>query len=256
MSLAERVIIVTGGTSGIGAGCTRHLAGLGAKVVAASNQPVEGAALEAELRDAGLEARYCEVDITNEASVRELVDQTVAWYGGLNALHCNAGAWAPGKVTDFDDAIWNKLMGVNVRGTFLTCKHAIPVMERGGGGTVVITTSVAAHVGFPQHAVYCASKAALEALIRCLATDHAGVVRAVGVSPGTIDTPMLAASCAGWDKPVDELYAEVAQKIPVRRLGRPDDIAKAVAFLLSDDAGYINGTVLTLDGGTLALPPW
>ena len=78
----------------------------------------------------------------------------------------------------------------------------------------------------------------------------------VGVRPGTIDTPMLAASCDGWDKPVAEIYAEVEQKIPVRRLGQPADVAKAIAFLLSDDASYINATSLILDGGTLALPPW
>jgi NAD(P)-dependent dehydrogenase (short-subunit alcohol dehydrogenase family) len=78
----------------------------------------------------------------------------------------------------------------------------------------------------------------------------------VGLSPGTIDTPMLAASCAGWDKPIEELYADVEKRIPVRRLGRPSDIAKAAAFLLSDDAAYVNGTILVLDGGTTALPPW
>jgi NAD(P)-dependent dehydrogenase (short-subunit alcohol dehydrogenase family) len=86
--------------------------------------------------------------------------------------------------------------------------------------------------------------------------DHAGVVRVVGVCPGTIDTPMLAASCAGWDRPVAELYADVARRIPVRRLGQPEDIARAAAFLLSDAAAYVNGTSLVLDGGTLALPPW
>jgi len=99
-------------------------------------------------------------------------------------------------------------------------------------------------------------KGALESLIRCLATDHAGKVRVVGICPGTIDTPMLAATCEGWDKPVEELYAEVAKKIPVRRLGQPIDIAKTAAFLLSDDSEYINATSIVLDGGTMALPPW
>jgi NAD(P)-dependent dehydrogenase (short-subunit alcohol dehydrogenase family) len=86
--------------------------------------------------------------------------------------------------------------------------------------------------------------------------DHAGKVRVCGICPGTIETPMLAASCEGWDKPVAELYAEVARRIPVRRLGQPQDIAQAAAFLLSDEAEYINGTSLVLDGGTMALPPW
>ena len=172
-------------------------------------------------------------------------------------MHCNAGVWGKGLVTDFTEADWNKLMGVNVKGAFLTAKHTIPVMEKNeAGGVFLATTSVAAQIGVPAHALYCASKAALEALIRCLATDHAGRIRAVGISPGTIDTPMLAASCEGWDAPVEELYAEVEKKIPVRRLGQPEDIARAAAFLLSDDAAYVNGTVLTLDGGTMALPPW
>jgi 3-oxoacyl-[acyl-carrier protein] reductase len=81
-------------------------------------------------------------------------------------------------------------------------------------------------------------------------------VRFVAVSPGTIDTPMLAKSCEGWDKPKEELYAEVAKKIPVQRMGTPDDVARAVAFLVSEDAGFINGSVVHLEGGTLALPPW
>lgn len=261
MAVEGMVILVTGGTSGIGEGVVRHLAGQGAKVICASNQQADGEALERELRDAGGDVRFVSVDIADEASVQRTVTAAAEAYGGLDAVHCNAGVWAQGKITDFDDAIWNKVMGVNVRGTFLTAKHAIPVLEQrreraGRMGVLLITTSVAVHVGFPQHAVYCASKAALDATIRCLATDHAGKVRVVGISPGTIDTPMLAATCAGWDKPVEELFAEVAEKIPVRRLGQPADIAKAAAFLLSDDADYINGTTLTLDGGTLGLPPW
>ena len=148
------------------------------------------------------------------------------------------------------------LMGVNVKSVFWTAKHVIPVMEQQGQGVFLITTSVAAFIGFPAHALYCASKGALESLIRCLAVDHAGKVRVVGICPGTIDTPMLAASCEGWDKPVAELYADVARRIPVRRLGQPIDIAQTAAFLLSDDASYINGTSIVLDGGTMGLPPW
>ncbi len=252
-----KVIIVTGGTSGIGAACVRHFAGLGANVVAASIQREEGEVLARELRDAGHEALFAYCDVSDEESVRTLVAATVEAHGRIDAVHANAGVWGKGRVTDFTEADWNKVMGVNVRGAFWTAKHSIPVMEKNGrGGVFLITTSVAAQVGFPAHALYCASKAALEAMIRCLAVDHAGKVRAVGISPGTIDTPMLAATCEGWDAPVEELYAEVEKKIPVRRLGQPEDIAKAAAFLLSDDADYVNGTILTLDGGTMALPPW
>ena len=256
MSLANKVILVTGGTSGIGEACSRHFASLGARVVAVSNQEERGTALEKELRDGGHEARFFFADVVREESVRAMIAFALECYGRIDGVLSSAGVWGQGKVTEFDDAAWDKIMGVNVKSVFWTAKHVMPVMERQGQGVFLITTSVAAFIGFPQHALYCASKGALESLVRCLATDHAGKVRVVGLCPGTIDTPMLAATCAGWDKPVAELYAEVARRIPVRRLGQPIDVARAAAFLLSDEAGYINATSIVLDGGTLALPPW
>ncbi len=256
MNLQDKVIIVTGGTSGIGEACSRHFSELGAKVVIASNQAEPGAALESELEGQGRQVRFIETDVSVEDDVKNLVEETLEAFGRIDCLHSNAGVWREGTVKDFAEDDWQAIMGVNVKGNFLLLKHVVPVMEKQGQGVVLITTSVAAFVGFPAHALYCASKAALEALIRCLATDHAGVIRVVGVCPGTVDTPMLRASCAGWDTPVDELFAEVAQKIPVRRLGEPEDVAKVAAFLLSDDAGYINGSSVMLEGGTMALPPW
>lgn len=253
----DKVILVTGGTSGIGAACSRHFASCGAKVVLASNQQAEGEALQAELREAGSEALFVHTDVSDEVSVQNLVQQAKDHFGHLDGVHCNAGVWRKGKVTEFNAADWNFVMGVNVQGVLWTAKYAIPVLEENeGGGVFLITTSVAAFIGFPEHVIYCASKAALESIVKCLAVDHAGKVRVAAVCPGTIDTPMLAATCAGWDKPVEELYAEVAQKVPVRRLGQPIDIARAAAFLLSDEASYINATSLILDGGTMALPPW
>lgn len=256
MALKDKVILVTGGTSGIGEGCVRHFAALGARVVIASNQQDRGDALESELRAAGHAVLFVFADVSREDSVQALVARAVAHFGRIDGVHCNAGVWAKGTATEFDEAVWEKVMGVNVKSVFWTAKHVVPVMKAQGKGVILITTSVAAHIGFPAHALYCASKAALEAVVRCLAVDHAGVVRVVGISPGTIDTPMLAATCAGWDKPVAELYADVASRIPVRRLGQPLDIARTAAFLLSDDAEYINGTTIVLDGGTMALPPW
>jgi NAD(P)-dependent dehydrogenase (short-subunit alcohol dehydrogenase family) len=257
MNLTDKVIIVTGGTSGIGVACARHFAACGAHVVLASNQQNEGDALQKELRENGAKVLFVHTDVSQESSVQNLVQEAQKYFGRIDGVHCNAGVWRKGGVTDFNEADWNFVMGVNVKGVLWTAKHAIPVMEKNdGGGVFLITTSVAAFIGFPEHVIYCASKAALEAIVRCLAVDHAGKIRVAAVCPGTIDTPMLAATCAGWDKPVEELYAEVAQKIPVRRLGKPEDIARAAAFLLSDEASYVNATSLILDGGTMALPPW
>lgn len=253
--LQGKTIVVTGGTSGIGEACSREFIRQGANVVMASIQDSQGAALERELEETDRAMFVC-CDVSREEEVQHLFQQTIARFGRVDGLHCNAGAWAKGTVEEFDDAIWDKVMGVNVRGALWTLKHGIAAMRNTGGGVVLITTSVASRIGFPQHAVYCASKAALEAIIRCMTTDHAGEIRVVGISPGTIRTPMLAATCEGWDQPVEELYGEVAGRIPVRRLGEPEDVARAAAFLMSDDAAYINGTIVTLDGGTMALPPW
>ncbi len=254
--LNGKVIVVTGGTSGIGEACVRYFHECGARVVAASIQTEEGERLAAEL---GEDVKFVYTNVTDEGSVKAMAEAAVDAFGRIDGVHCNAGVWAKGLVTDFTDADWEKVMGVNVKGALWTAKHTIPLMEKtaeGGKGVFLMTTSVASQIGFPAHALYCASKAAMEALVRCLATDHAGKIRAVGISPGTIDTPMLAATCEGWDAPVEELYAEVEKKIPVRRLGQPIDIAKTAAFLMSGDSEYINGTIVTLDGGTMALPPW
>jgi len=256
MSLKDKVIIVTGGTSGIGEACSKHFAAQGAKVVAASIQHDEGNALANAEQAEGRYLKFVYADVTDEASVAALVARTLELHGRIDALVSNAGVLKMGPIAEFDEAMWNAVMGVNVKGNLWLAKHVAPVMEKQGSGVLCITTSVAAFVGFPNHTLYCASKAALEALIRSLAVELAGYARVVGVCPGTIDTPMLASSCDGWDKSVAEIYAEVEQKIPVRRLGTPLDMAKAIAFLISDDAGYINATALIMDGGTLALPPW
>lgn len=255
--LTNRVILVTGGTSGIGLASTELFARSGAKVVAMSIQDEEGKSLAERLASEGHPCAFHYGDVSQEADVKAAVDLAIEKFGRLDAVFANAGVLRTQKITEITLDDFYALVNVNLLGVILVCKHAIPVMERQRKGVICITTSVAADIGFPEHAVYGASKAGLVALIRSLTTDHSpNGVRFVGVSPGTIDTPMLAASCAGFDKPKDELYAEVARKIPVQRMGQPIDVARAVAFLISDDAEFINGSIVHLEGGTLALPPW
>lgn len=255
--LKERVILVTGGTSGIGEACTELFARSGAKVLTMSIQEEAGEALAGKLSAEGHQCLFHFGDVSKEEDVKAAVQMAVERFGRLDAVHANAGVLRNQKITEITLDDFHLMINVNLLGAVLVAKHTVPVMERQGKGVICFTTSVAADIGFPGHAVYCASKAALVALIRSLTTDHSpNGVRFVGVSPGTIDTPMLAASCEGFDKPKDELYAEVAKKIPVQRMGQPMDVARAVAFLLSDDAGFIGGSVVHLEGGTLALPPW
>lgn len=255
--LKDKVILVTGGTSGIGEACTELFARHAAKVVTMSIQPEEGKSLAERLDGERLSCVFHYGDVSRESDVKAAVDLAVATFGRLDCVHANAGLLRNQKITDLTLDDFYAMVNVNLLGPALLAKHAVPIMERQGKGVICITTSVAAEIGFPGHAIYCATKAGLVALIRCLATDHSPKgVRVVGVSPGTIDTPMLAASCAGWSKPKEEIYAEVAKKIPVQRMGQPIDVARAVAFLLSDDAGFIDGSVVHLEGGTLCLPPW
>jgi NAD(P)-dependent dehydrogenase (short-subunit alcohol dehydrogenase family) len=242
MSVRDKVLIVTGGTSGIGEGCSRHFASLGARVVIASNQAEPGASLERELRGAGHAATFVFTDVANEESVQALVRRTVELHGRVDGIHCNAGVWAQGKVTDFDDTVWSRVMNVNVKSVFWTAKHAVPVMERQGRGVIVITTSVAAFVGFPSHALYCASKAALDMLVRVAAVEWAPGVRVNAVAPGVTDTAMLgpAPRDRGW-------LAGVAGRTALGRLGTPDDVAAAVDAVHSLD--WLTGEVVTCDGG-------
>ena len=255
--LSGQTILVTGGTSGIGKASAELFSRCGAKVVTMSIQDEAGRALAEQLSGEGHDCVFHYGDVSQEKDVKAAIDLAVEQFGRLDAVYANAGVLRNQKITDLTLDDFHLLINVNLLGPVLICKHAIPVMERQGKGCICFTTSVAADIGFPGHATYAASKAAVVALMRSLTTDHSPQgVRFVAVSPGTIDTPMLAASCAGWDQPKDVLYAEVAKKIPVQRLGRPIDVARAVAFLLSDDAGFINGSVVQLEGGTLALPPW
>ncbi len=257
MHLNDKVILVTGGTSGIGEACTELFARHGAKVVAMSIQQEAGEALARRLSDEGHTCLFHYGDTSREPDMKAAVELAVARFGRLDAVHANAGVLKNQKITDITLDDFHTLINVNLLGPVLVAKHAIPVMERQGKGVICFTTSVAADIGFPSHAVYGASKAAVVALMRSLTTDHSPRgVRFVAVSPGTIDTPMLAASCAGFDKPKDQLYAEVAKKIPVQRMGRPEDVAHVVGFLFTDEAGFVNGSVIHLEGGTLCLPPW
>lgn len=252
--LEDKIIMVTGGTSGIGEACVELFAAEGAFVVAVSVQREEGLEIEKRL---GKRIRFFEADLREEEQVKAAIAFTQGEFGRMDAIHSNAGILKTGPITEMTTEDFRLLFDVNVLAAALLAKHGIPIMVKQGGGAFCFTTSVASEIGFPEHELYGASKAALASMIRSLTTDYSRHgIRFVGVSPGTIDTPMLAASTEGWAKPKEELYAEVAQKIPVRRLGTPEDVARAVAFLLSDEASYINGSIIYLEGGTMALPPW
>jgi NAD(P)-dependent dehydrogenase (short-subunit alcohol dehydrogenase family) len=248
--LAERVAIVTGSASGIGLGTARFLAREGAAVVIAdlSRSGAEQAAHE--LVEAGHRALALEVDVSNEASVESMVARTMEEFGRLDVLHNNAaalGETSPGVDYDLltlDVAVWDRAMAVNLRGVMLGCKHAIPAMLESGGGSIINTSSGASEAGHIAGAAYATSKAGVNSLTRQVATQFGKRgIRCNAVLPGLIMTPAVAAS-------MGEAEIEmILEHHLTTHAGQPEDIAAMVAFLASDDARYVTGQLIRVDGG-------
>jgi 2-keto-3-deoxy-L-fuconate dehydrogenase len=234
MSFAGKRALVTGGGSGIGAAVARRLRADGADVIVADLAPDTVAA------DLGV--RALRLDVRDEAQVAPAMD-------GVDVLVNAAGIGSTTSAPDTPLEVWDDVFAVNARGTFLCCKHAIPGMVERGGGSVVNIASVAALVGLPHRAAYCASKGAVVALTRALAVDHVGEgVRVNAVCPGTVESPWVLRLVEEAGESLEALRA----RQPMGRLGTPEEIAAAVAYLASDEAGFVTGSVFTIDGGLTA----
>ena len=234
-----RRALVTGAGSGIGAAVARRLAAGGASVVLADVRRDGIAALAAEL---GGDAEPLLLDVRDEDAVAPAV-------AGLDVLANVAGIGSTQSAPDTPLEVWEDVFAVNARGTFLTCKHAIPDMAARGGGAIVNVASVAALVGLRNRAAYCASKGAVVALTRALAVDHVGEgIRVNAVCPGTVDSPWVRRLVEEAGESLDALRA----RQPLGRLGTPEEIAEAIVYLASDRAGFVTGSVLTIDGGLTA----
>ena len=254
--LADRVAIVTGSASGIGLGTARFLAQEGASVVIA-DLSAEGAEQAAEnLRREGLRTEAVQVDVAEEDSVARMVEQAIAAFGRLDILHNNAaalGETAPGVDYDLltlDTRVWDKAMAVNLRGVMLGCKHAIPEMLKVGGGSIINTSSGSANGGHIAAAAYATSKAGVNSLTEQVATQFGKRgIRCNAVSPGLIMTPAVAASMKQVE--IDMTLDHHLTGYP----GAPEDIAGMVAYLASDDARYVTGQIISVDGGISAHLP-
>jgi meso-butanediol dehydrogenase / (S,S)-butanediol dehydrogenase / diacetyl reductase len=252
MRLAGKIAIITGGASGIGHEACKLFAGEGA-VLMVADRDLDGAnRVVQEIKTQGGKASAYKVDVAQEAEVKAMIEAAVAAHGRLDILVNNAGYGIAGTVVTTSEADWDALMAVNVKGVFFGCKYAIPVMEKQGGGAIVNTASGAAYVGIVNRAAYVASKGAVDALTRAMATDHALTgIRINAVAPGTIETPYFAEIFAKSPNAAG-LKRGLEMRQAMERLGKPIEIARAMLFLASDEASFCTGTTLVVDGGWTA----
>ncbi len=247
--LDGKVAIVSGGARGQGAAEVRLFANEGAKVCFGDILDDEGMKLEAEIRELGGDVTYTHLDVTQEKDWQELVELTESKYGRLDVLVNNAGitiATVGIENTSLEE--WQGLMDINLTGVFLGTKHAIPALRRSGGGSIVNISSTAGIVGIGRSAAYTASKGAVRLFTKATAIQHAkDNIRCNSVHPGPVKTPFIQELL---DNP--EKLQERLTRVPLGRLATPEDVAYGVLFLASDEASYMTGSELVIDGGTTA----
>jgi NAD(P)-dependent dehydrogenase (short-subunit alcohol dehydrogenase family) len=255
-----KVALVTGGASGIGAACAATLAREGAAVVVADIDDDGGNALVARIAGAGGTAVYLPHDVTSEESWRIVVGELERRHGRLDILVSNAGIGImTTSIVNMSLADWRRQTAVNLDGVFLSVKHCLPLMRKSGGGSIVMTSSIAGLRGSATLAGYCATKGGVRLFAKAIAMECASKgdnIRVNSVHPGIIDTPIwgkirpdLAAAAAGRNAPAIDIEEVGRRGAPLGRVGKPQDIANGVVFLASDAASYITGTELVIDGG-------
>jgi len=243
-----KVAVVTGGASGIGAATAKRLVAEGARVVVADQSTEQGEAVASALRAGGARAEFHACDVGDLGQVEALMHGAVERFGGLDVVFNNAGIGAYGKTPDLDPDDWHRTVRVNLDSVFYGCRAAIPHLRRRGGGAIVNTASISGLGGDYGLTVYNATKGAVCNYTRSLAIDHAREnIRVNAVCPGCIETGLTVPLYSS--PPLRERFE---QAIPMGRIGLADEIATAVAFLASDDASYVTGALLVVDGGLTA----
>ena len=251
-SLAGKRALITGGASGIGQATALLFAHEGAAVSVVDVDQANGQAVVRTIVEGGGRAIFLRCDVTKARDCQQAVQQTVSELGGLDILFNNAGIVRRASVLETSEEEWDRVMAVNVKSVFLLSKYAIPVMVQAGGGVIVNTASGWGLVGGRKAAAYCASKGAVVLLTKAMALDHGQQnIRVNCICPGDTDTPMLRNEARQLGEPAERFLAEAAQR-PLRRIGRPEEIAQAALYLASDASSFVTGTSLVVDGGGLA----
>jgi NAD(P)-dependent dehydrogenase (short-subunit alcohol dehydrogenase family) len=244
MRFNNQVAVVTGAAKGIGAAVVRAYQKEGAKVVLL-DLDVVGQDLAEELGEGAL---FIQTDVANSAAVEKAFAQVKETWGGVDLLVNNAGVQHYGSVTETTEEQWDRVMAVNLKSAFLCAKYGLPLMQARGKGVVVNVSSVQAFLSQNNVAPYTTSKTALLGLTRSIAVDYAPQVRCVAVCPGTVDTPMLHWAIEQSPNPA-EILRECQEMHPLKRIATPEEVAKLILFLSSEDAGFMTGQYYRVDGG-------
>jgi 3-oxoacyl-[acyl-carrier protein] reductase len=244
--LAGKVAIVTGGGQGIGRAIASRFATEGAFVMVANRNAEQGEAVAAEIRAAGARAAFCATDVGDRASVERLVQATLEQAGALDIVVHNAAAFSRDPLEQMDDEAIERVLGVNLKACFYLARAAIAPLRARGNGRILVTSSITGpRVAMPNTAHYAASKGGVNGFIRAAALELAPQgITVNGVEPGYIDTPAMSHMKARFG------LDAITRNIPAKRLGAPADIAAAMLFLASDEAGYITGQTIVVDGGS------
>ena len=245
MKLKDKVCIVTGATSGMGKAIAEGISSEGGKLILSGRNKESGKALENSLDD----AVFVPGDITDPSYNKKLVDTALETYGKLEILSLNAGILGIGNVENLSIDLWRTTIDTNLSSIFYLCKYALPHLQQ-EQGNILINASIAAFKSFPNHPAYCASKAASVALMKQMAVDYAPKVRVNAICPGPVDTPLLWESAKAFDNP-DTAVENAKKTTLLKRLGTPQDIAKLVLFLVSEDSSWITGATVNIDGGII-----
>jgi meso-butanediol dehydrogenase / (S,S)-butanediol dehydrogenase / diacetyl reductase len=248
MRLKDKVAIITGGGSGFGEVTAKLFANEGAAVMLADINGSAAAVVAETINNAGGRAIWAKTDVTSASSVKAMVQATLGTFERVDILFNNAGIEGFGTVIESDEETWDRMFAVHVRGAYLCSKYALPPMiDSGRGGVVINVSSVAGLVGLQHMSAYSAAKGAIISLTRAMAADFAQHgIRVNCVAPGTTMTP-LGKRLIENDTP--EKLAQRLSRYPLGRFGQPEEIARSVLFLASDDSSYATGTCLVIDGG-------
>jgi NAD(P)-dependent dehydrogenase (short-subunit alcohol dehydrogenase family) len=252
MRLEGKVALITGGTSGIGSATAMRFSGEGAAVAITGRNPERGEQVVKDIVGNGGEALFIRSDVRNAEDCLQAVEQTLERFGKIDVLFNNAGVFHPKSVLDCTEEEWDETIDSSLKGAFLMSKYVLPSMIEGGGGSIIHTSSGWGILGGDKAAAYCAAKGGLIVMAKAMAIDHGpDGIRVNCVCPGDVLTPMLPDDAAkrgmSWDD-----YAVGAADRPLGRIGNVEDIANAALYLASDEASFVTGDALVVDGGGVA----